>query len=247
MPVQLESSIELITAAAMAFLAIGTWRQTHQPAMRSFVAAMCFGVIWALEIAVELEVHNPELKLMLARVRPLAHLGIYTMLTLMAIQHSRSFPRAGRKLHIALLIVPVITFALSFGENRHGLFRHNYRLITHGSVLAATSDKGPWNTAMVSYEYLLVIVAFVIMVRAALLAQVEFRAPTVSIAAAWAGAVGVIGLEQGGVISVPHRGYAPWNAKRATRYLPITSDGWGSLRMLSEVFEDCSEMSFQWR
>lgn len=200
MSLTLESFSLFVSAIVLAILARYAWQRRHEPPARTFAAGMFFAVIWALEIAIELAIPGQEWKLLLARLRPLAHLGIFTSLTLVMVQITGDW-RLRRRHYAALLIVPAITLALSFGAESHRLFRFHYRVKPYGSVWAATSDKGPWNTVLISYEYVLVAIASVIVLRAALAAQAEYRRVTLAMGTGWGSVVVVSLLEQFGGIA----------------------------------------------
>jgi PAS domain S-box-containing protein len=169
--------------------------------MRVFALAMFCGAIWALELFFEFLIPDPGIKILLARVRPLAHLGIFTGMALLGVEQAGAYPPFERKRYAALLVVPAITFLLSFGSDWHRLFRFHYRVAPYGPHIVAVSDKGPWNAALTGYEYLVIVIACVILVRAAITAQAEFRRTTLAMAFGWGSVVVLTALEELGGIA----------------------------------------------
>ena len=224
MTANIESVSLCVAALTMAGLAWYAWRNRDDALMRIFAVAMGSGVVWALEVAVELQIPNEQWKILLAGVRPLAHLGFFTGLTLLSVELSGAYPRFDRKHYAALLIVPAITLALSFGPDWHRLFRFHYRVAPYGSTTVAVSDKGPWNPILVGYEYLLVIVASVVLLRAALSAQAEFRRVTLAMAAGWGSVVVLSAVEQFGAIA------GRWGASSYAVLAAASVTGWAVLR-----------------
>jgi hypothetical protein len=138
---------------------------------RPTAGAVTFGIlalalaVWSLGNALELLSADLESKLFWVKIEYLGIMASPLAWLLFALQYSGRESWITPRRLAPLMLVPVITVALVWTNEAHGLVRADIRLDTSGPFAIITKRYGPWFWVAVAYNYGLMLAATLLLLR----------------------------------------------------------------------------------
>jgi PAS domain S-box-containing protein len=166
--------------AATAFLAAYSWRHRTAPGAVAFAWFTLFASGWAFAAAAGMASIAPRF-LLQAKFTCIACLPV--ALLAFALQYTgRQGWLSPRSLGL-LMVVPLITLALNWTNEAHGLFLQEYGLIQDGPFTLRNVGaivRGPWFWIHTAYSYSLILMAILLLIQAALRSFYLYRSQAVA-------------------------------------------------------------------
>ncbi len=136
------------------FIAIQSYRKrVNVPAARPFALLMASITYWILGYAAELS--GGDTKTILLGLKA-SYIGVVFTPVLMLIFVIHYIGREHwltRRNQLLLTVIPLITLALNWSNEKHLLYYASYELITNGPYLVAHTTPGPWYWVHIAYSY----------------------------------------------------------------------------------------------
>ena len=163
-------ALMLLTAALALALALYIARRRSAPGALALVVLMLAAAVWSTMYAFELAGADLPTKLFWVKLEYLGIVSIAPAWFVFAIQYTER-PRwltQNPQSLVALALVPLITLALAWTNEAHGLIWSRTGLTASGPLLLLDVDYGVWNWVSSAYSYLLMLLGsiwFVAMLR----------------------------------------------------------------------------------
>jgi PAS domain S-box-containing protein len=156
----------LASAAVTAGLGVYAWRQRTVQGATSFALLMLMAVVWALANALEMAGTDLPTKLFWANVQYLCYVALPVAWLTLALQYTGRDEWLTRRNLVLLSIEPVVTVALVWTNDLHGLMRRNIYLDTAGPFPVIGKAFGPWFWLHAAYTYLLLTLTIYLLIEA---------------------------------------------------------------------------------
>ena len=156
----------LVSAAVTAALGVYAWRHRDVPGAASFAGLMLLAVVWALANALEMAGTDLPTKLLWANVQYLCYVTIPLAWLALSLEHTGRGEWLTRRNLALLSIEPLITVALVWSNDLHGLMRRNVHLDTAGPFPVIGKTFGPWFWVHAAYTYFLLALTIYLLVKA---------------------------------------------------------------------------------
>jgi PAS domain S-box-containing protein len=145
----------LASAVVSAALGIYAWRQRAVPGAIPFAVLMLLAVVWALTNALEMAGADLPTKLFWANVQYLCYVTLPVAWLALSLQYTHRDHWLTRRNLALLTIEPLITLALVWTNDLHGLMRRGIHLDTAGPFPVIGKTFGSWFWVHAAYTYLL--------------------------------------------------------------------------------------------
>lgn len=180
-----------VSAALAVVLARFAWQHRRVPGAAPFSLAALLVAAWSLAAAAEAVSATLPAKLLWNSVQYLARALLPVLWLLLAAEHTGfSLPRLRRVLPW-LSVLPVVTLALVFTNDWHGLIAADVRFDTGGPLPVLVRSPGAWHWIHALYSGLLLAISALLLLRDAARDPARSRAPALLAALllplAWAG------------------------------------------------------------
>ncbi len=146
-------SFLLIAALVEAAVALYAWRQRLTAGASQLVLLMSASIVWTLAYGLSLVSTSLSTKLLWLGV---AHLGIVLLPVLylrFAIAYTQRAMWLWRWRGAPWFVIPIITIALNWTNNAHGLYYQNVTILQDGPFALLSVSPGPWLWVFVAYGY----------------------------------------------------------------------------------------------
>ena len=168
-----------VIGAIAVVLAASVWHQRGKPGAIATAVMMVCLAIWSLAYGVELGSHNLGIRLILTRIQYVGISLVPLAWYLFARQFSAGRTHLSRTQVALLLIIPLITMALSWTNPSHGLMSHGASIDNSGPVPRVCKTYGPWFWVHAAYSYLLLALGSYRLISTMLSKSSIYRAQTV--------------------------------------------------------------------
>jgi len=138
-------------------LGIYAWRQRTVSGATPFAVLMLVAVIWSLTNALEMAGTDLPTKLFWANVQYLCYVTLPVAWLALSLQYTRRDEWLTRRNLVLLTIEPLITLALVWTNELHGLMRRDVHLDTAGPFPVIGKTFGPWFWVHAAYTYVLIL------------------------------------------------------------------------------------------
>jgi hypothetical protein len=156
----------LASAAASVALGVYAWRRRAVPGATPFAILMLLAVVWSLANALEMAGTDLPTKLFWANVQYLCYVTLPVAWLALSLQYTRRDEWLTRRNLALLTIEPLITLALVWTNDLHGLMRRNVHLDTAGPFPVIGKTFGPWFWVHAAYTYLLLSLTIYLLIAA---------------------------------------------------------------------------------
>jgi hypothetical protein len=158
----------ILIASAAVTAALGTyaWRHRTVPGATPFAVLMLLAVVWSLANALEMAGTDLPTKLFWANVQYLCYVTLPVAWLALALQYTYRGEWLTRRNLALLTIEPLITVALVWTNDLHGLMRRNVHLDTAGPFPVIGKTFGPWFWVHAAYTYVLILLTLYLFVAA---------------------------------------------------------------------------------
>ncbi|CAG0991392.1 two-component system, OmpR family, sensor histidine kinase VicK [Anaerolineae bacterium] len=155
----------VISAILAAGVSYSAWQRRQTSGGASFAAMTISGAIWAFSSALEMAAADLAVKVTLSKVMYVGISALAPFWLLFALNFTRRIVLRGWR-HLWLWIMPVITVALTFTNEWHGLIWSEIKLISTYPIPTAFYAHGSWFWVSVIYNYLLIITGIAALISA---------------------------------------------------------------------------------
>jgi PAS domain S-box-containing protein len=169
--------ILLASAVVAAALGVYAWRHRAVPGATPFAVLMSASVVWTLANGLEMAGTDLPTKLFWANVQYLCYVILPLAWLALTLQYTGRKEWLTRRNLALLSIEPLITVALVWINDLHGLMRRNIYLDTAGPFPVIGKTFGPWFWVHAAYTYVLILLTLYLFV-AALRASPLYRRQT---------------------------------------------------------------------
>ncbi|HEC35736.1 MAG TPA: PAS domain S-box protein [Anaerolineae bacterium] len=147
-------------------LGVYAWQRRTVPGATSFALLMLISTWWAATNGLEVIAADLPTKLLWANLQYLAYVSAPVVWVVMTLQYTGRERWLTRGRLIGLSIIPLLTLLLVWTNDFHNLMRQGVRLDTSGPLPVIGKIYGPWHWVHIGYSYLLLSVAFVLLLGA---------------------------------------------------------------------------------
>src|SRR5687768_8736757 len=148
----------LVVAASVAVtLAIYAWRHRGVPAARSFTFLMAAVAVMAAAYALQLGSRDVPTSTFWGNLEYLGIVSIPVGWLAFALEYTGRAHLLSRRNVALLALIPLITLALVWTNDAHGLLRRELRLEPAGALLVPAITRGPWFWVSAAYGYALML------------------------------------------------------------------------------------------
>lgn len=162
----------LFSALIMVSLAAYTWSHRGMPGAGPFAVTMLLGSWWAMTTVLEIAVSGLSAKLFWTDARYVCYAATPVTTLLSVLQYTGRDQWLTRRRIALLSVIPLVTIALAWTNDMHGLVRSGAHLV--GAWLPVIAeDFGPWFWIHVIYSFSLLLFCFLA------LAEAIVRAPRI--------------------------------------------------------------------
>jgi PAS domain S-box-containing protein len=155
----------LIAALVAAWLAVSTWPRTYRPGVVAFVVLLWALSAWSLAYMLEIAGADVATKLLWAKVKYLGIVIVPVMWLIFAVNHFNQDKRIRPYGMMLLAIIPLVTLALVFTNEAHGLMWQEITLKPTAHFSALSSRHGTWFWVHTAYSYGLLLVGALLVMR----------------------------------------------------------------------------------
>ncbi|PSP18495.1 hypothetical protein BRC62_02960 [Halobacteriales archaeon QH_10_67_13] len=157
----------LLGAALAAAVAVGSWRQRPDPMAIPLAALMVASLAWAIPYAVSLEIGDLGQASMWYRLRYPGAVLLPPAYLIVAIAYAGYEEWLTKRVFAGLAAVPVTTVLLAWAGGVTDLFWVSASFESVGTATVLRPSFGPWYPIQIAYLYLLIAVAFVLLIQTA--------------------------------------------------------------------------------
>lgn len=155
----------LLSAVLASSLAVLAWRRRPVPGATTLAVLMLVLTVWAILYAIELAAVDLASKLFWARLQYAAFLFVPVLWLVFVLQYTNQEKMLNRRSIVLLAVVPLVTLALVWTTERHGLIYRRVSLDTSYGFSLLALDYGTAFWIQGVYNYLLFLVATAIAFR----------------------------------------------------------------------------------
>ncbi len=155
----------LLSAVLASSLAVLAWRRRPVPGATTLTVLMLVLTAWAILYAIELAAVDLASKLFWARLQYAAFLSVPVLWLVFVLQYTNQEKMLNRQSITLLTVVPLVTLALVWTTERHGLIYRSVSLDTSQGFSLLALDYGTAFWIQGVYNYLLFLVATAIAFR----------------------------------------------------------------------------------
>ena len=155
----------IIAATISAALAFFAWRRRPTPGAIPFTLLMLAVAIWSSGYAFELSSVDLPTAIGWLKVEYVGIVAVPLMWLIFVLDHTGREKWLTRRNLAFLAAGPLITLALAWTNEIHGLLWYNIRLDTGGSFSWVSFGFGPWLWAYIAYSYLLTLLGVLLLIR----------------------------------------------------------------------------------
>jgi PAS domain S-box-containing protein len=159
------TGVLLVSALVLLGILLITWRRRGVPGGRSFIILMAIMITWSLANALEMMGSKLDLKLFWANVQYICYSIAPATLLALTLQYTGRERWLTRRRLILLMIIPSLTVVIAW-TNWGGLLRRDVFLDSGGPFPVVGKTYGPWFWVHLLYNYSLVVVSFIIHIKA---------------------------------------------------------------------------------
>ena len=155
MPTEPEPYVGALLVAAIIALAVAgfAWRRAPVAGARVFALFVFAVAVWQLAYALELASGTPEVRLIWAQIGFLGIVALHPLWFIFALTYTgRARWLAGRRWAL-LFVLPLISLALIWTNDQHGLFWRTAGLEPAAAVPQLRLTRGPWYWVHTGYSY----------------------------------------------------------------------------------------------
>ncbi len=152
----------ILSTVVSAALGGYAWRRRDVPAATSLSLLSIVASVWCLSNALEMAARQLPMKTFWANAQYMCY-GTAPLACLnLAIQHTGMGRWLNGRRIATLLVIPAVTFILTWTNDLHGLIRRDVRMDTTGPFPVISKTYGPWFWVFAAYSYLLVMMALLL-------------------------------------------------------------------------------------
>jgi diguanylate cyclase (GGDEF)-like protein/PAS domain S-box-containing protein len=170
----------IFTAAFVGVIAFAAWRQRSMPGGISLVLLLVAIVEWVFGTAIELAAVTIPAKIFWAKVEYFGTVSAPLLYFIFALTYSRGEKQPSLNKIAPLWLIPAITLVLVWTNDYHFLIWNSFTPSPAGHHLIIYGH-GPWFWIFVTYSYVLMLVAALILIRTALRLPSSYRRQTIAI------------------------------------------------------------------
>jgi signal transduction histidine kinase len=176
----------LIAAAVSAALAFFAWRRRPAPGVRPFMALMLAVAVWSTGYAFELSSVDLPTAIGWLKVEYVGIVAVPFTWLIFVLDHTGREKWLTRRNLGLLSAAPLVTLALAWTNEIHGLLWHDMRLDASGSFAWLSYSFGAWLWGYTAYSYFLILLGVLLLIRT------FARAPRLYRVQAWALVIGAL-------------------------------------------------------
>jgi PAS domain S-box-containing protein len=155
----------LIAAAISAALAFFAWRRRPAPGAMPFMSLMLAVAIWSTGYAFELSSVDLPTAIGWLKVEYVGIVAVPLTWLIFVLDHTGREKWVTRRNLGLLSAGPLVTLALAWTNEMHGLLWHDMRLDASGSFSWLSYSFGPWLWGYTAYSYLLILLGVLLLIR----------------------------------------------------------------------------------
>jgi PAS domain S-box-containing protein len=151
----------LVVASALAggvtaVLGVASWRRRDAPGGTAFAFLMVGATVWSLAYAAALLVFDPAVRVVFELPIEVGKALIAPGWLLFALGYTGRGQFLTRRFVAAVMVVPVVTLALTATNDAHHLLWRNYRVVEVAGAATAAYEPGAWYYVHAAYGYVLI-------------------------------------------------------------------------------------------
>ena len=168
-------------AALLASSGLSMWAAVIARTRRGVPGGAAFGwmmaaiALWSLTSALHVLVNDQPARVIIARIQYFGVASIGTLWLLFTSQYSRAPWVSDRLLQTAIWIVPVITLALVFTNERHHLYWSSVTPVATQFSTRLVYSAGPWYWVHIGYTYVMIAIGTLILIRGTRRSPASYR------------------------------------------------------------------------
>lgn len=179
----------IVTTVAHLGLAAYAWRRRTAPGASTFAVVMLLAAVWTGAYAMQVSSYDLPDHIFWSDVKYFGIVGCPLGWLIFALQYVGLDGRINRRNIALLLVEPVITLLVVWTDQFHTLSRYNWQFVDNGYFAATAVTFGPYYWFNVVYQYSLVAIGVVLLLRALFRSQDLYRSQALAFAVGAAGPV----------------------------------------------------------
>ncbi len=186
----------IFATASLALVALATfaWQRRSATGAKAFAGIMLLAAVWTGAYALQVSSYNVPGQIFWSNVKYLGIVGSPVLWLIFALQYAGLGHWVTRRNVLFLSIIPIVTTLLVWTDPLHGLLRHDWRVQDMGLFAAVEVKFGWYYWFNTFYQYGLVLIGVVLLLRALGQSQGLYRAQGITFA------IGAIGPVLGSVL-----------------------------------------------
>jgi diguanylate cyclase (GGDEF)-like protein/PAS domain S-box-containing protein len=149
----------LLSALVCIGLLPQVWRRRPAPGTAAFLALLVCLALWSSSHALSVLVADLPSKRLLLKLQVLGSATAPLAWFAFALSYTGLAALVTRAVFALLGVIPLLTIALAFTNERHGLLWRQLALVQDAPFAALYIDRGPWFSVQTAYAYLLVLLS----------------------------------------------------------------------------------------
>ena len=164
-----------IAAAIAGALALYTWHNRRTPGALPFAALLLILFQWSLTYILQLAAADLHTKILWSNITFIGVAATPIAWLVFALEYTGRKAWIDMRRLVLLSIMPLITIAIIFTNESHGLFHSSQRLASEGGFVLLQTENGPWFWVHAAYTYALIMIGLILIIRALLRWPAAYR------------------------------------------------------------------------